>query len=73
MTAHPRHISELAFREDHGIAVSLVWDTSTDRLTVIVNDLDSGDTFEIAAPRTKAMDVFRHPFAYVADADALAA
>jgi hypothetical protein len=67
MTAHPNHISELAFREDHGIAVSLVWNRITDGVTVIVSDLDSGGTLEIAAPRARALDVFRHPYAYAPD------
>jgi len=67
MNDHTPHLSELAFRETHGVAVSLVWNRVTDGVTVIVNDLGSGGSFEIAAPAAKAMDVFRHPYAYASD------
>jgi hypothetical protein len=67
MIAPAHHVSELAFRESNGLAVSLVWHRTTDSVTVIVSDLSSGGTFEIAAPASKAMDVFEHPFAYVPD------
>jgi hypothetical protein len=58
-------VSELAFRETQGIAVSLVWDRATDALTVIVHDRDARETVRIPAPADRAMDVFRHPYAHV--------
>jgi hypothetical protein len=67
MTTHSHHLSELAFRESNGIAVSLVWNRSTDCISVIVSDQCSGGSFEIAAPAAKAMDVFRHPYAYAGE------
>ena len=62
MTADTHTITELAFRESNGIAVSLVWTRRTDGITVIVSD--ARGSFEIAAPAAKAMDVFAHPYAY---------
>ena len=57
---------ELAQRETDGIAVSLLWDTETDRLTVSVQDWRTGEAFELTAQAHEAMDVFHHPFAYAA-------
>jgi hypothetical protein len=66
MTADTQIITELAFREANGIAVSLVWNRATDGLTVIVSD--AAGSFEIPAPAAKAMDVFEHPYAYASEA-----
>jgi hypothetical protein len=66
MTVDTHTITELAFRESNGIAVSLVWNRTTDGITVIVSD--AGGSFEIPAPAAKAMDVFKHPYAYAPDA-----
>jgi hypothetical protein len=55
---------ELAHRETDGIAVTLLWHSETDRLTVSVRDWRTGDGFDIAAARRDAMDVFHHPYAY---------
>jgi hypothetical protein len=50
--------------------VTMFWESSTDRVTVAVNDLKGGEAFEILVlPGEKAMDVFHHPFAYAASAD----
>jgi hypothetical protein len=55
---------ELAQRENDGIAVRLLWQTETDRLTVSVQDGRTGEAFELTAQAHQAMDVFHHPFAY---------
>lgn len=55
---------ELAYRENDGIQVSLVWRTADDRLTVRVEDTRSGVSFELAADRENALDVYYHPYAY---------
>jgi hypothetical protein len=55
---------ELAQRENDGIAVRLLWQTETDRLTVSVQDWRTGEAFELTAQAHQAMDVFHHPFAY---------
>jgi hypothetical protein len=58
--------TELAQRENDGIAVTLVWHSGTDRLTVKVRDQRNGDSFDLAAHARNALDVFNHPFAYAA-------
>ncbi len=56
--------TELAQRENDGIAVTLLWHTVTDRLTVAVRDRRTGEAFDLDAEPRNAMDVFNHPFAY---------
>ena len=57
---------ELAYRESNGIAVTLYWHSSSNRLSVVVHDWQSGDWFELTAQAANAMDVFQHPYAYAA-------
>jgi hypothetical protein len=57
-------MTELAHRRNHDFDVALYWDTSRDELFVVVEDIGAGDRFSIPAPRTQALDVFEHPFAY---------
>jgi len=57
---------ELSYRENDGIAVTLLWHTRTDKLTVTVRDWRTGEAFELAAEAKNAMDVFNHPYAYAA-------
>jgi hypothetical protein len=57
-------MTELAHRRNHDFDVALYWDTSRDELFVVVEDISAGARFSIAAPRTHALDVFHHPFAY---------
>src|SRR6478609_1467100 len=40
---------ELAYRENDGITVTLLWHTATDRLSVSVLDWRTGEAFDIAA------------------------
>jgi len=60
---HPR---ELAAREGDGLAVVLLWDPCENAVTVSVADGRTGDHFEIAVDRRRALDAFYHPFAYAA-------
>jgi hypothetical protein len=63
-------LHELDHRRIDGIEVTMFWESSTDRVTVAVNDLKGGEAFEILVlPGEKAMDVFHHPFSYAASAD----
>jgi hypothetical protein len=55
---------ELAVREDDGLAVVLLWDPCEDAVTVSVADDRTGDHFEFAVNRRRALDAFYHPFAY---------
>jgi hypothetical protein len=59
-------LTELHHRSADGIEVSLLWSRGTGRLTVAVEDSRSGESFQLAAPAEKALDVFEHPFAYAA-------
>ena len=58
--------TELAQRENDGIAVTLLWHSATDRLTVTVRDWRTGEAFDLDAHPHSAMDVFHHPYAYAA-------
>jgi hypothetical protein len=57
-------MNELAHRRNHHFDVALYWDANRDELFVLVEDLGAGDRFVIPAPRTEALEVFNHPFAY---------
>ena len=57
---------ELATRESNGLHVQLLWDRSTDAVTVAVEDLRSADRFHLPVARERALDAFYHPFAYAA-------
>ena len=67
---HTRH--ELAHRTNAGIHVSLFWPTVGETLVVEVHDTCSDELFELEVPRERALDAFRHPYAYLAAADARA-
>jgi hypothetical protein len=58
--------TELAQRENDGIVVTLLWHSHTDRLTVTVRDMRTGEAFDLVAHARNAMDVYRHPYAYAA-------
>jgi hypothetical protein len=57
---------ELAYRENDGIAVTLLWHRLSNRLSVAVHDWRNGEWFELEAEPRNAMDVFTHPYAYAA-------
>lgn len=57
---------ELAHRANDGLEVSLFWRKADDRLTVVVSDSRTGDSFALAAASDNALEVFYHPFAYAA-------
>jgi hypothetical protein len=57
---------ELAARKGDGLDVVLRWDPCEDAVTVSVADAHTGDRFEIAVDRERALDAFYHPYAYAA-------
>jgi hypothetical protein len=59
-------VRELASRESGGLAVRLVWHPNDDAVTVSVTDSGTGDRFQLAVDRKRALDAFYHPFAYAA-------
>jgi hypothetical protein len=61
---------ELAQRAAGGLEVRLVWSPATDELTVCVRDLRCGVYFELRAHRHSALDVYYHPYSYMAGSGA---
>ena len=55
---------ELAYRDADGIDVTLFWNERSNRVTVKVYDARSDDGFELEVDSRRALDVYRHPFAY---------
>ena len=55
---------ELASRESDGLSVVLFWHPRNDAVTVLVVDSRTGDRFQLAVERERALDAFYHPFAY---------
>jgi hypothetical protein len=64
MTATTTQRSELAHRSTDGIEVSLFWSKPINRVTIelVDNRIDERLEFEVAPD--KALDAFRHPYAY---------
>jgi len=56
--------TELAQRESNGISGTLLWHSVTQRLTVAVRDVRTGDAFDLDAEARNAMEVYNHPYAY---------
>ena len=60
-------LHELDHRSNDGIEVSLLWNERDGATLVLVNDLKSGDLFEIPVAPEHATDAFHHPYAYAAE------
>jgi hypothetical protein len=58
--------SELAVRENDGLAVSLLWSSTSGRVKVAVLDAQLDEQFEFHVPGADALAAFHHPFAYAA-------
>ena len=63
----PSDWAELAIRESDGLAVSLRWSPSTERVGVTVADARLDEDFEFDVAGAQALAAFYHPFAYAAD------
>ena len=61
-----RTTEELATRTSGGIEISLRWRRAENRLFVVVSDPASEEIFELPARGDNALDVYYHPFAYMA-------
>ena len=66
MRASSRHHSwsELAVRDNDGLAVSLLWSRATGRVKVAVLDARLDEQFEFTVTGADALAAFHHPFAY---------
>jgi hypothetical protein len=60
------NLEELDYRESDGIAVSLIWSRADGSLAVVVRDGRTGERFQLPIEPERALDAFRHPFAYAA-------
>jgi hypothetical protein len=58
--------NEIAVRENEGLAVSLLWSKTVDRVKVAVADARLDEQFEFDVANADALAAFYHPFAYVA-------
>lgn len=58
--------TELACRESDGLNVVLFWHPRNGAVTVSVADSRTGERFQLAVARERALDAFYHPFAYAA-------
>ncbi len=57
---------ELAQRTGDGIEVTLYWNKPSDRVTIVVFDLRSGEALDFEIDGKAALDAFNHPYAYAA-------
>ncbi len=55
---------ELARRTGDGIDVTLLWDSGTNSVFVLVDDERRGERFRVAVGNSNALDAFHHPYAY---------
>ena len=62
-----KRTQELDFRSGDGLEVSLLWEPETNRVTVSVYDMKTGDDFEIEVAGHQASDAFNPPYAYAAN------
>ena len=58
--------TELAYRENEGIQVWLMWRKADDRLFVVVRDERREESFELDVEAATALDAFHHPYAHAA-------
>jgi hypothetical protein len=70
--SHTTTRRELAFRVNDGLNVSLFWTNVGDVLTVEVYDERRDEFYTCDVPRNRALDAFRHPFAYISEAGSAA-
>jgi hypothetical protein len=60
------YFEQLDYREGGGIHVVLLWNRTTNVLSVLVLDTNAREHFAFPVAPAEAMDAFRHPFAYAA-------
>ena len=58
--------TELAYRDNEGIEVWLLWRKADDRLFVLVHDARLEESFELDVDAALALDAFHHPYAHAA-------
>ncbi len=58
--------AELDHRTSDTVEVSLLWHRDLDAVSLTIRDRRSGKSLEIPVARDRALQAFRHPFAYAA-------
>ena len=58
-----QRFQELAYRENEGIEVSLLWDPADDSASVFVSDTRTAYAFELRVENESPLEVFNHPYA----------
>ena len=64
MTTTATERSELAHRSTDGIEVALFWNKPSNRITIELADARIDERLEFEVANDKALDAFRHPYAY---------
>jgi hypothetical protein len=59
---------DIATRRSGSIEVSLLWERAEGKLLVVAHDDLTGDDITIPVDGEHAAEVYRHPFAYAAEA-----
>ena len=57
-------LKELAYRNQNGLEVTLLWDPHSDGVCVEVIDQLDGNAFRLPVAGQLALDAFRHPYAF---------
>jgi hypothetical protein len=52
-------------RTNHGVHVTLIWNSGNGYVFVTVRDRGTGDRFVLAPDPADALDAFYHPYCYV--------
>ena len=65
-TPEPSCARELAYRINDGIHVRLLWHPADDAVSISVDDVKAGVSFQRPVPGREALFAFNHPFAYAA-------
>ena len=71
LTDISRH--ELAHRVGGGLEITLYWRRFENSIGVEIYDTAAEETTAFPVPAERALDAFHHPFAYMAELDAVAA
>jgi hypothetical protein len=63
-TTHDTAVRELDHRENGDIAVRLLWNSHTNRVSVAVEDKRAGELFQLTVDGADALNAFHQPYAY---------
>ena len=57
-------VKELAYRNQNGLEMTLLWDSRSNEVSVKVIDQLDDSGFRLPIPGHLALDAFNHPYAY---------